>query len=254
MQPVQINPQGTNAAEPHRPMLHPLHGQNVDLANESGLGVGDLARAARNLWSLCKRSLPWLMGAFGVYQIWRLFEDRADHAPAKSPEEAAVVPAGGRPARRPPSPSPAISGPIAGLRAAALGVVGAAVAAIEDPEKRKPSDPFALRLLRTVTRFAGPGANTGLALEEAAPDVICGTRLLSRGDAVHAGGAFARAFVKTAMTMAAGRAGRPRANGPSGGFPPEGPSAAGWGGSWDRRSASGSAPPLWPGCKRSRPR
>lgn len=209
MQPVQVNLGGASAPREHGPdlgpLLQPSHSQNVDLANESNLSVGDIGRAASNLWSIFQKSLPWLMGAFGVYRIWQSFESRK---PAKSPREAAADWAAGRSSSREPLyHAQASSGPIAGLRNAAMGVAGAAAAAIQDPEKQRPSDPFALRLLKTVTRFAGPDAGTALALEEACPDVIRGSQLLSQGDLVHAGGAFACAFVKTAMTMAAARAG-----------------------------------------------
>ncbi|MDD4933872.1 MAG: hypothetical protein PHO89_10465 [Methylacidiphilaceae bacterium] len=209
MQPVQVNLRGAGDTQAYSPNLgpnmQPMYNEPVDLANESSLSLGDLGRAASNLWGLFKKSMPWLLGAFGVYKIWESFSNRQ---PATSPEEAAAMRTT-RPSstREPLSPSGESSGPIEGLRKAATSVVGAAASAIHDPEKRKPSEPFPLRLLKTLTRFAGPGAGMALGLEEAAPDVIQGSQLMARGDFIQAGGAYARAFVKTAATMAVAHAG-----------------------------------------------
>ncbi|QSR85025.1 hypothetical protein [Methylacidimicrobium sp. B4] len=206
MQPVQVNlGNASGAGASAGPMLSPLHSENVDLASESHLSGGDLARAAKNLWSMVRKSLPWIVGAFGAYKIWESFSHPSQ---AKTPQELAAEAASRQSPSPEPSRSPASAGPIAGLREAALGVVSMAAAAIQDPEKRKPSDPFPLRLLRTVTRYSGPSAGAALAMEEAGPDIIRGTQLLAQGDMVHASGAFARAFVKTAATMAAAQAGK----------------------------------------------
>ncbi len=208
MQPVQVNLGSASASQEHGPslwtMMQPMS-ESVDLANESNLSLGDIGRAASNVWSMFKKSVPWLVGAFGVYKIWQVFQNRGA---AKSPEEAAAAIFSRRPvSRKPFSVDESSSGPIVGLRNAAMGIVGAAASAIQDPEKQKPSDPFPLRLLKTVTRFAGPGVGGALALEEAGPDVIRGSRLMARGDLVHAAGAFARGYIKTAATMSVAQAG-----------------------------------------------
>ncbi|VVM06249.1 hypothetical protein MAMC_01011 [Methylacidimicrobium cyclopophantes] len=209
MKPVQVDLGNSASTQGHvpdlEPLVQPMGKEAVDLASESRLSIGDIGLAASNVWGTLQKSIPWLVGAFGVYQLWRSLESPGL---SKSAREAATELASRRASSRETFPRSETSpGPIAGLRRAALGVVAAAASSMQDPEKRKPSDPFALRLLRTATRFAGPDAGIALALEEAGPDVIRGSQLLARGDIVHGGGAFARAFIKTSLTMALARAG-----------------------------------------------